>query len=56
MRKTWPTTKAPLPENEQVIGGDANPKMFNDRTAEFEKLFKGVKKPVKPTDKKGGKK
>lgn len=24
-------TKAPLPQNEMLIGGDANPKLFNKR-------------------------
>jgi hypothetical protein len=37
-------TKAQLPEDEKVIGGDVSKKMLNDRKVTFKKLFKKVKR------------
>lgn len=43
-------TKAKLPENEKIVGGDDR-KFANDRTKEFDKLFKGITKKKKGASK-----
>lgn len=49
MNKRFTATKAKLPANEQVIGGDASPRMFSKRDVkktdvEYQNYLKNVKK------------
>lgn len=42
--KKFTPTKAPLPENERIIGGDANPALFNkNRAKNIDKVFEKLK-------------
>jgi hypothetical protein len=41
--KKFTKTRAKLPEDERILGGDADPKFNNKRKKQFEKLFKGLK-------------
>ncbi len=42
--KKYTQTRAKLPKDEKIIGGDVSKKMLNDRRKKFKEIFKNVKK------------